>query len=74
MLELTKAIKKLNNLKSIDSTGFSNFIIKKLPINSRNGLLKLFNQCLLDNELPDEWKTAELTMLPKKSNNKKGIT
>lgn len=73
MLELSKAIMKLNNSKSMDSTGFSNFLIKKLPMNSRIGLLNLFNQCLVDNELPDEWKTAEVTMLHKKDKNKKDI-
>jgi len=73
IVELTQAIKKLNNSKSTDTTGFSNFIIKKLPMNSRQGLLNLFNKCLIDNELPSEWKTAEVTMLPKKSNNKKDI-
>ncbi len=74
IVELTQAIKKLNNSKSTDTTGFSNFIIKKLPMNSRQGLLNLFNKCLIDNELPSEWKTAEVTMLPKNNkNNKKDI-
>ncbi len=36
-------------------------------------MLNLFNQCLVDNELPDEWKTAEVTMLHKKEKNKKDI-
>ena len=56
LLDLTKAIKNLNNSKSTDTTGLSNFIIKKLPINSRLALLNLFNQCLIDSEMPKEWK------------------
>jgi hypothetical protein len=32
------------------------------------GLLKLYNKCLVENQIP--WKTAEITMLPKKANDK----
>ena len=71
--ELNVAIKKLNNSKSNDPIGINNFIIKKLNLNSRKGLLQLYNKCLTDNSIPSEWKTAEITMLPKKANDKTDI-
>ena len=68
--ELNEVIQKLNNSKSIDPSGINNFIIKKLTKNSRLGLLKLYNKCLIENQIPAEWKTAEITMLHKKANDK----
>ena len=70
MSELVLCIKKLNNSKSNDPTGINNFILKKLPQNSLQGLLKLYNKCLTENSMPSEWKTAEITMIPKKANDK----
>jgi hypothetical protein len=66
MSELVLCIKKLNNSKSNDPTGIINFILKKLPQNLLQGLLKLYNKCLTENFMPSEWKTAEITMIPKK--------
>jgi hypothetical protein len=71
--ELNVAIRKLNNSKSNDPIGINNFIIKKLNLNSRKGLLQLYNKCLTENSIPSEWKTAEITMLPKKANDKTDI-
>jgi hypothetical protein len=54
MSELVLCIKKLNNSKSNDPTGINNFILKKLPQNSLQGLLKLYNKCLTENSMPSE--------------------
>lgn len=61
-------IKKFNNSKSNDPSGIYNFIIKIL--NSKLGLLKLYKKFLIENQIPAEWKTAEISMLPKKANDK----
>lgn len=68
-MDLTIAIKKLNGSKSNDSTGINNFIIKKLPLKTKMLLLNLYNKCLTENYLPDDWKTALITMIPKKATN-----
>ena len=69
--ELNKAIKDLNNKKSTDESGMSNYLIKKLPEEYKDNLLQLFNKCLSKNEIPSDWKTALVTMIPKKAANKK---
>ena len=64
-------IKKFNNSKwSNDPSGIYNFIIKKFTKNSKLGLLKLYKKFLIENQIPAEWKTAEISMLPKKANDK----
>ena len=71
--ELNIAIKKLNNSKTLDSNGISNYIIKKLPSNAKEYLLVLYNKCLSEKKIPNNWKLATVCMLKKKLNNAQDI-
>jgi hypothetical protein len=65
---LQKRLKK--NSKGFGSLGTQlqkAIIFSTVFLNSRKGLLQLYNKCLTDSSIPSEWKTAEITMLPKKA-------
>ena len=60
-------MKKLNNKPSAGIDNISNKIIKKLPLHTKETLVKLFNQSLVQSTIPAAWKTAVIKMIPKKS-------
>jgi exonuclease III len=69
--ELKKAINSLNNKTSVDMDNISNMMLKKSPIIIKELLVKLFNLMIRDQVLPDQYKLAIVTMIPKagQSNN-----
>jgi hypothetical protein len=68
MKELNETIKRLNTKNSSGLDGISNKIIKNLPEQMKKTILNLFNQSLLESKIPENWKKAEITMIPKKNN------
>lgn len=64
--EVKKAVKSINNKPTLDQDGISNKIIRKLPDRLLMLLVKLFNNCLMENSYCSNWKNATVTMIPKK--------
>ena len=63
--ELNVAIKYMNGKTSLDGIGLSNTMLKKLGIGAKNEVLKIFNKCLKEEKVPDEWKHSRITMIIK---------
>ena len=65
--ELNKNLEDMNNKTSCDPMGLSNKIIKasRNSIIIKNILLILFNKCLVEGKVPDNWKFSEISMLLK---------
>ena len=66
--ELSGVIKKLKVGSSPGEDNIQNLFLKKLPTRALEKLLELVNKSLVEG-LPDAWKTASITMIPKKENN-----
>ena len=71
--ELEKSIKQLNNKVSRDMYGISNRILKLVGQKTQDWILKLFNTCLKNKEVPVDWKFSQIVMIQKKSNDPKNI-
>lgn len=41
--------------------------LKKLPPNFNTIILSLFNKSIIESKIPKDWKTSEVTMIPKKT-------
>jgi hypothetical protein len=70
MKELKYALAKINKKTSLDAQGISNLVLKKTTPLFRKVLLILFNKCLEENVLPDEWKESIIKMIDKKADDK----
>ena len=46
--------------------GHSNKMLKNLTNCAQNMILDLFDECLKKNKIPEEWRTSNITMIPKK--------
>jgi hypothetical protein len=64
--ELDKVIGEISSKKSLDQEHVCNLMIKKFSEKFKITLLKLFNHCLVNNIIPDEWKKATISMIYKK--------
>jgi hypothetical protein len=42
-------------------------MLKKLPSSFLSKLVELFNLCLENSDIPENWKTSKITMIPKKT-------
>jgi len=58
-MELNKVIKEISNKKSLDHEKICNLMIKNFSWKFKMTLLKLFNHCLLNNTIPDEWQQCQ---------------
>ena len=65
ILEIKNAIKSLNSKTSTDSYNISNKAIKELPEEILEILKIIFNKSLLESTI-SSWKSADITMIPKK--------
>ena len=65
--ELEKCLTDMNCKTSQDPNGLSNKIIKELKSSSimRSHLLKLFNMCIVQGEIPTNWKHSRISILLK---------
>jgi exonuclease III len=63
--ELSLAIDSLSNKDSPDLHEISNKLLKHLSNNYKEKLLKLFNDILIQKQIPKCWKKACITMIPK---------
>ena len=64
--EIKLALKKTNTKTSRDASGLSNKCIKELPDACLYTLANIFNQSCQESAIPSLWKSAYLSMLPKK--------
>jgi hypothetical protein len=71
--ELEIQIRKMNNKTSIDEFEISNIMLKNMPYEAKNFLLKIMNECLKEGKIPSKWKSSIIKMIPKKSNDKHNI-
>ena len=53
--------------------GISNRILKLVGQKTQDWILKLFNTCLKNKEVPVDWKFSQIVMIQKKSNDPKNI-
>jgi len=65
IVELKSAIKKLKNVSSPGMTNIHNQFLKNLPYNFLELIVKLVNMTIKNSSLPDIWKIAKITMIPK---------
>lgn len=70
MQELNQCIKSLKAKLSSGLDKINNLHIKNAPISLREKILDLFNKTITENHIPKELKTALITMIPKKDNDK----
>ncbi|GFV64381.1 probable RNA-directed DNA polymerase from transposon X-element [Trichonephila clavipes] len=59
------SIKKLQNRKAAGPDQIPNIAFKYLTLNALTHLTKLYNQCLIKNHFPTQWKQANVIMLAK---------
>ena len=72
--ELIFEMKKLNSKTSIDSDNLSNRILKHMPDDFLKNVLKLFNACVENSQIPLSWKTSTIKMIHKKGGEKSDPT
>jgi hypothetical protein len=65
MEELTRAIKEMNSKTSTDPFGMSNKMIKHSSCLMKERLLEIFNRCLNEKKVPQNWKHSVISMLLK---------
>ncbi|GFW03876.1 RNA-directed DNA polymerase from mobile element jockey [Trichonephila clavipes] len=63
--DVTDNILKLNNKKALGKDGFLNIALKAIPLDALTYITKLFNGSLQFNYFPNEWKHAQITVIPK---------
>jgi len=69
MNELEHAMKSLKRKAACPNIANNN-ILKDLEINGKNFILNIINQSYTNNIIPEEWKQAKVTMIPKKPNDR----
>jgi hypothetical protein len=67
--ELNKIIKKLKNHSSPGQDNIHNLMIKNTSTKFRLIILSLINLTIKKNQLPNNWKSSIITMIPKKGAN-----
>ena len=67
LAELDGVIKSLKEGASPGEDGIQNEFLKALPSKAKEKLLDLVNLSIVEG-LPDAWKSASITMIPKKEN------
>ena len=76
MKELETALKGMNTKRSLDPLGLSNNILKTVIGGSKKiktEILCLFNKCLKESQVPQNWKTSVISMLNKPGLDKSSI-
>ncbi|GFT48864.1 RNA-directed DNA polymerase from mobile element jockey [Trichonephila clavipes] len=68
--EVRGIIKKLQNRKAAGPDQIPNIALKYLTLNAITHLTKLYNQCLIKNNFPTQWKQANVIMLAKPNQNR----
>lgn len=63
--ELSHAIETLRPFKAPGVDGIQNVLLKNLPENALDGILKLFNACIEFNHWPSSFKEAKVIPIPK---------
>lgn len=63
--EVQAVIKRLKNKKAPGSDGLSTEIVRAVWENNSDVFLDLCNKCLRERCFPDDWKTANLIIIPK---------
>ncbi|GFW83559.1 RNA-directed DNA polymerase from mobile element jockey [Trichonephila clavipes] len=63
--EVRGIIKRLQNHKAAGPDHIPNIALKYLTLNAITHLTKIYNQCLIKNHFPTQWKQANVVMLPK---------
>ncbi|GFV75889.1 probable RNA-directed DNA polymerase from transposon X-element [Trichonephila clavipes] len=64
-IEVRSIIKRLQNRKAAGSDHIPNIALKYLTLNAITHLTKIYNQCLIKNHFPTQWKQANVVMLQK---------
>ena len=64
--EIKTAIKSLNSKTKNDAHLISNRSLKELPNSDSENLLIIFNKSLKEHNIPTSWKSAHISMIPKK--------
>ncbi|GFW52356.1 probable RNA-directed DNA polymerase from transposon X-element [Trichonephila clavipes] len=64
-IEVRGIIKRLQNRKAAGPDHIPNIALKYLTLNAITHLTKIYNQCLIKNHFPTQWKQANVVMLPK---------
>ncbi|GFS99525.1 probable RNA-directed DNA polymerase from transposon X-element [Trichonephila clavipes] len=64
-IEVRDIIKRLQNRKTAGPDHIPNIALKYLTLNAITHLTKIYNQCLIKNHFPTQWKQANVVMLPK---------
>ena len=67
--EVRTILKKFKNMKAPGDDGIFYILIKRLPENSLNFLVKIFNRCLALAHFPTKWKNAKVTPILKPEKN-----
>ena len=68
--DIERAIKESKNDSSTGMDNIHNRMLKNLPKNTLLSIKHLFNLCLRENKIPQTWKSAKITMIPKKDSSK----
>ena len=67
MLELEQALKQIKRKAACPNIA-TNDILKDLKTHGKHFILNIINQSYTKNIIPEEWKQAKVTMIPKKPN------
>ena len=68
--EIQSSILKLKTDSAKGFDGIHNKLLKNLPLPFIKIILLLFNKCMKEKKMPQTWKIAKITMIPKKDQNK----
>ena len=63
--EFEKTINESSSHKAPGSSGIQNILIKNASSLLKQHLLEIYNLCLLETNMPDKWKNAVITLIPK---------
>ena len=69
-ITITEIILAINKIKDNSASGpdlIHNLMLKNLPESTLYDILNLFNLSLTTSQIPNNWKKAQVTMIPKKS-------
>ncbi|RMZ97553.1 RNA-directed DNA polymerase from transposon X, partial [Brachionus plicatilis] len=69
-ITITEIILAINKIKENSASGpdfIHNLMLKNLPESTLYDILNLFNQSLTTSQTPNNWKKAQVTMIPKKA-------